>query len=158
MKQENLPEIVLDEISQKGLGSELYSEAKEHGGKVNVRNVYIWLQVQKHGQVIIQKLLNNFDQVEVLEHYNTYYKLRIPRNDKSIGFVFGLIEQSKEEANVVEYSISQTTLEQIFQYFANLEQDDKINTVFKQEGGAMVKRQISLNRAGTLRASQTGKP
>ena len=94
--------------------------------------------------------------MEVLEHYNTYFKLRIPKADKSIGFVFGLIESTKSSAQVSEYSISQTTLEQIFQYFANFDVDDKVETVFKRENGQMVKRQISLNRAGTIRSSKDG--
>lgn len=59
----------------------------------------------------------------MLEHYNDYYKMRVPRGDKSIGFVFSLIESKKEVFNISEYSASQTTLEQIFQTFANLQID-----------------------------------
>jgi hypothetical protein len=94
----------------------------------------------------------------VLEHYNTYFKFRVPRSEKSIGYVFGLIEQSKIPAHVVEYSISQTTIEQIFQYFANLEQEDKVNTVFKKEGGMMIKKQVSLSMAGAGKERHTSKP
>ena len=111
MKEEGIPEIVADEISQKGLGSELFFEAKQHKGKVATRNMFIWMQVQKYGQIIVQKLLENFDQVEVLEHYNTYFKFRVERKDKSIGFIFGLIENSKNESKILEYSVSPTTLD-----------------------------------------------
>ncbi len=86
-------------------------------------------------------MLQHFTEVEVLEHYNTYFKLRVQREGKSIGFLFGLIESSKTEAGVTEYSVSQTTLEQIFQYFANEDVEEKVNTAFKrQEGGGMVKK------------------
>jgi len=44
---------------------------------------------------IIEGLCDDFDQVEILEHYNDYYKLRVPRKDKSIGYVFSLIESKK---------------------------------------------------------------
>ena len=41
-------------------------------------------------------------------------RLRIERLNKSIGTVFGIIEGFKEQYNVSSYSVSQTTLEQIF--------------------------------------------
>jgi hypothetical protein len=55
---------------------------------------------------IIQGLCEDFDTVEVLEHYNDYYRLRVPRGEKSIGFVFGLIENKKELYKINEYSVS----------------------------------------------------
>lgn len=55
---------------------------------------------------IVNGLVDDFDQVEILEHYNDYYKMRVPRGDKSIGFVFSLIENKKEQYNISEYSAS----------------------------------------------------
>lgn len=49
----------------------------------------------------------------------------MPRGDKSIGYVFGMIESKKEDYGIAEYSVGQTTLEQIFQAFANLDLDKK---------------------------------
>ena len=51
-------------------------------------------------------LCEEFANVEILEHYSDYYKLRVPRGDKSIGFVFGMIEGRKEEFSISEYSVS----------------------------------------------------
>jgi len=42
----------------------------------------------------------------------------VDRNNKSIGFVFGVMEELKEQMHIVEYSATQTTLEQIFNMFA----------------------------------------
>ena len=50
----------------------------------------------------------------MLEHYVDYYKLRVPKKDKTIGFLFGMIENKKSDFAIAEYSVSQTTLEQIF--------------------------------------------
>lgn len=47
-------------------------------------------------------------------------RVRVDRLDKSIGSVFGLVEGFKNEFDVSEYSVSQTTLEQIFQTFADV--------------------------------------
>lgn len=49
--------------------------------------------------------------------------MRVSRAGKSIGYIFGLIESHKENFGIAEYSVSQTTLEQIFQTFANFEID-----------------------------------
>jgi len=43
----------------------------------------------------------------------------VPRNEVTIGYLFGLIEDQKADVNISEYSVTQTSLEQIFQNFAN---------------------------------------
>ena len=44
---------------------------------------------------------------------------------KSIGFFFGLFESGKEENFVTEYSVQQTSLEQIFNKFASKQNKSK---------------------------------
>jgi len=73
---------------------------------------------------IVNQLCEQFTSVEILEHYSDYYKLRVPKGDKTIGFAFGFIEGQKTEFKISEYSVSQTTLEQIFSAFANMKIDD----------------------------------
>ena len=68
----------------------------------------------EHGLLIIRALAEVFGSVEVLEQFNEYFKLRVLRQDKSIGFVFGLMESNRDRFYIAEYSASQTTLEQIF--------------------------------------------
>lgn len=46
-----------------------------------------------------------------MEHYSDYYKFKVLRLDKSIGYLFGMIEHKKEDFGISEYSVSQTTLE-----------------------------------------------
>lgn len=56
------------------------------------------------------------------------------RHNKSIGYLFGLIETKKEEFAISEYSASQTTLEQIFQMFAHMSyEDENEHLVFKYD-------------------------
>jgi len=59
-------------------------------------------------------LEKKFERVDLLEQCSDFFKLRVPRNDKNIGFLFGLIEQKKQEMKISEYGVSQTSLEQIF--------------------------------------------
>ena len=92
---------------------------------VSYKNFLLWLYIEQCAQKIIHSLCDQFLEVEILEHYNDYYKLQVPRGDRSIGYVFGFIENHKEMYMINEYSVSQTTLEQIFQTFANIDVNDQ---------------------------------
>ena len=50
---------------------------------------------------------------------NFLFKMKKKEDDnKSIGYLFGLFETHKDECYITEYSIQQTSLEQIFNKFA----------------------------------------
>lgn len=68
----------------------------------------------------------------MLEQYADYFKLRVLRGKKTIGFTFGLIETKKEEFGIAEYSVSQTTLEQIFQQFAQITYGNNERKIFSR--------------------------
>lgn len=76
--------------------------------------------IMRHGLKVIDLLSNQFTMVELLEQCSDFFKLRIPRETKTIGFLFGLVEDNKQAFNIAEYSVNQTSLEQIFQTFANM--------------------------------------
>lgn len=91
-----------------------------------------WVHAIEKGVKLITALAEEFGQVEILEHYNDYFKLRVLRQNKTIGFLFGMIEDLKETIGIQEYSASQTTLEQIFAMFANMALDSSTtHLVFK---------------------------
>ena len=67
--------------------------------------------MQQYGFKFIENMCGLFDQVEILEHCSDFYKFRVPKEDKTIGFLFGHIEDNKNEFGVSEYSVSSTSLE-----------------------------------------------
>lgn len=69
-------------------------------------------------QRVLAALKDDFLTVEVLDSTSNYVHCRVDKSDKSIGFVFGKVEELKREFSIKEYSVSQTTLEQIFNTFA----------------------------------------
>ena len=79
-----------------------------------------WAHVMEHGLMVIRKLAEVFGEVQVLEQYNEYFKLRVLKKGRSIGFLFGLIESDKDMFHIENYSAGETTLEQIFQMFAKM--------------------------------------
>ena len=71
-------------------------------------------------------LCDAFTEVEVIEQFGTYIQIRFPRANKSIGQIFATLERMKQELDIESYSVSQTTLEQIFQSFADTHFDEKL--------------------------------
>ena len=70
-----------------------------------------WINTMDNAVKLFASLCEHFGSVEVLSSHNSNYKLRVMRQNRTIGFVFGLLEDKKDEFGIVEYSASQTTLE-----------------------------------------------
>ena len=99
-----------------------------------------WLHVIQNAMKIVKQLAIDFTTVEILNHHNSSFKLRVLRHNKSIGFLFKLIEELKEEHQLEDYSVSQTTLEQIFQGFADLNFNENVPTFcIDEESGELAK-------------------
>ena len=90
-----------------------------------------FLYTQQRGFSFIEFLAKQFEQVELLEQCSDFYKIRVPKEDKTIGYLFGQIEGQREQQGVAEYGVSQTSLEQIFQNFAQQSVDDKAAFTFR---------------------------
>lgn len=65
-----------------------------------------------------------FEECNTIEHYGNSWKVKVSRDSYSIGFLFGLMEDVQEEYEVSEYQVAQTTLEQIFNMFATMGDND----------------------------------
>lgn len=113
-------------------------EATLHNDKVRIAHY------ETNLYLAVLELCKVFRNVDVIEKYSNYIRVRVDRLDKSIGSVFGLVEGFKTKFNVSEYSVSQTTLEQIFQNFADLKFEENVE-------------HFSLNASGQLHqtSSQT---
>jgi hypothetical protein len=85
--------------------------------------------------------VSKFDEALLLEQFSPRYRYRVPKCDKSVGYFFSLMENMKEKLDVDEYSASQTTLEQIFNGFARME-EEVIRRKFTKEnmGGGEFKK------------------
>ena len=63
---------------------------------------------------------------EKLEEQNSHFKYKVDKS-LSIGMIFNEIETNKKKFNIKEYSVSQTSLEQIFMYFARSQLQNEIS-------------------------------
>ena len=99
--------MILDGISGHGLGSDLVVEADlDENGEVKIMHFVTFIYIQTNGFKFIECLAGLFDQVEILEQCSDFYKFRVPKEQRTIGFVFGTIEDKKGEFCISEYSVS----------------------------------------------------
>ena len=116
-----------------------------------------WLHVIQNTLRIVKQLAKDFGTVEILNHHNSSFKFRVLRHDKTIGYLFGLMEDKKEEFSISEYSASQTTLEQIFQMFAHMSyDDDNVHLVFKYN--EEYEHDLEIHKSTTIQSLYTRKP
>lgn len=77
-----------------------------------------WIFIEKLGMRLNKFLKESFNQTTLIEHFSSFYRFKINTN-MSIGKVFGLFEDHKSEYDIIQYSVKQTSIEQIFNLFAN---------------------------------------
>ena len=110
-------DFLFEDIQEGRGGSELYFELKKNGN-VLVENFIDFYLVQIEGLRVREFLADNFGKVRLLEQIHSLFKFKL-NMITGIGKIFGLLEENKVRLEIVEYSIKQSTLDQIFNMFAN---------------------------------------
>ena len=54
-----------------------------------------WTFTERSGTALVSKFNPMFKELQVVEHYNNSYKLKVSRDNYSIGFLFGMMEDIK---------------------------------------------------------------
>ena len=54
---------------------------------------------------VMNNLKKQTSDINILEHYNNFYRFWIGKNEKSIGYYFGLMEWMKKEIKFSEYAV-----------------------------------------------------
>jgi len=107
-----------DSIAEKGSGSAVHFELRQ--GKLALDMLVDWVLMEKDGEKLKELLKENFGEMTLLENFQSFYRFKAT-NNITIGKFFGLMEEHKTALNVLQYSIRQSTIEQIFNNFANVE-------------------------------------
>ncbi|XP_050415060.2 phospholipid-transporting ATPase ABCA3 [Patella vulgata] len=79
---------------------------------------------------LVQFIKSNFPSAIVFDDHQGYAHFQIPDNNTPLAGVFDVMEESKSEYSVEDYSVHQTTLEQVFLAFAGKQippHEDKIS-------------------------------
>lgn len=86
-----------------GIGHD-FDEAFKQGQQVSIEEIIRWVFTESKGSEVLHKLESMFKSVKVIEHYSNSYIFRTSRDEYSIGFLFGLMEDVKGELDISEYS------------------------------------------------------
>jgi len=111
------------EITADGSGSAIFSELAK--STAPARLVAEWIIMESDGIKLKTFLKQNFGEMTIIEHFQSFFRFRT-ESKIVVGSFFGALEDKKKELNVMQYSIRQTTIEQIFNNFAA--EKPKINT------------------------------
>jgi len=77
-----------------------------------------------HTQKVVDFIKSKWPQAQVKDQHMGTTEFSIPQSgDRGIGELFSLIEKAKENLYIEEYSVFQTTLDQVFIQFARQQQD-----------------------------------
>jgi len=93
--------MIVEQIRRDGMGADIFNEAEmDTNGEIRLRNLMEFLRAQTLGFGILKFLTGHFDKVEILEHCGEFFKMRVPKDDKTIGWLFGRLEQAKRDLGI----------------------------------------------------------
>ena len=115
-------------------GGKLLKELNNKG-ILPLKKIVIWMFYIKSALKIIQKIKEYFETIFCVDYKDNNFVFRIERKrqegEKTIGFLFGLIEDNKNEFNIGQFFLQYSTLEQIFNEYAGVK--NEINIEINQE-------------------------
>ena len=108
----------INELQKGKFGSKIIREIKINND-IPIRTLVSWVFFVENALKFIKKAEKYFETIILTEFIdnNFLFKMKKNQDTKSIGFFFGLFESNKSDCFVTEYSIRQTSLEQIFNMF-----------------------------------------
>ena len=108
----------INELKPGRLGSKIIRDIKINNS-IPIRTLISWIFFVRNALFFIKSAIKYFEEIILVEYIdnNFLFKMKKNQNTKSIGFFFGLFESNKNQFSVTEYSIHQTSLEQIFNMF-----------------------------------------
>jgi ATP-binding cassette subfamily A (ABC1) protein 3 len=118
----------IDELKKGRLGEKLLKEISINN-EININQLISWIHFISNAIKLIKNAKTYFEEIILTEYIdnNFLFKIKKSDNSKSIGFLFGLFEEGKDDCYITEYSIQQTSLEQIFNKFAANQVKDGID-------------------------------
>ena len=105
-------------------------------GKIKLKKILLWIYYSKCALGFIKLIKEYFDKITCVNYKDNNYIFRIKRNrdnnEKTIGFLFGLIEENiknDNKYNIAQYYLQYSTLEQIFNSLANPNENNEENHI-----------------------------
>ena len=118
----------LGQIKKDLLGGKILEEL-ELRGYIPFEKILLWIYYIKSVMGIMKIIKQSFNEIYCIDYRENNFVFKIKRNnlkgEKSIGFLFGLIESNKIKYNIGQYFLRLSSLEQIFNNFAQENESNK---------------------------------
>ena len=109
------------------LGGKLLDEINSKG-YIPFKKILLWIYNIKCVLSMINMIKPYFNEIHCIDYDESNFVFKIKRNktkdEKSIGFLFGLIEDNKNKFNIGPYYLRYSSLENIFNIFARINGDN----------------------------------
>ena len=110
-----------NELEKDRLGGKIIEEIN-FNGFVYLSRILAWIYFLENALKMIQIILIDFPEIHCSDYGENNFVFKIKRNrsvdEKSIGYLFGIIEENNKKFNIQKYFLQLTSLEQIFNNFA----------------------------------------
>ncbi|CAE7395821.1 ABCA1, partial [Symbiodinium microadriaticum] len=132
-------------FTSNGEGGTLY-DVMHADGFVSLHSLLEWWVAQDDAVRLDQFMINKFPGTMLLERRTAHsFRYRIPTKDMALAKVFKYFEDEKSVLNIQDYSVGQTTLEQIFNQFASSQDNPENSAAAKGVEVDRVSSRESLN-------------
>ncbi|KRX06181.1 P-loop containing nucleoside triphosphate hydrolase [Pseudocohnilembus persalinus] len=137
---EKVQKVVLKEKNKKDEknGRNFIFSVLENGQSVSLQILLEFYLIQEKNQIIQQFISSKFSKYQIIENYGSFTRYKIDTKE-STGKIFAFFENAKQNLGIIDsYSVRQTTIEAIFNQFAN-------NAINSEN---LTKNQTDLNQIG----------
>lgn len=112
-------------ISAESTGWALHSSFQSPSRSCNAEKFAEWWTLETIGAYLHQFISKNFPGCTLTERHNDLFRYYLPKsNNRALSEIFGLFEVNRENLFIAEYSLSQFSLEDVFNSFA-AQQDEE---------------------------------
>ena len=116
------------QLQKESLGGKIMEEIEAYK-YVHFSRIITWIYYLNNALNMIKIILKDFPEVHCTDYGENNLIFKIKRNksegEKSIGYLFGIIEENKSKFNIEQYFLQLTSLEQIFNKFAKETEKDE---------------------------------
>ena len=123
----------MDEIQEGRLGEKLMRHMEKEN-IISINSLLSWIFYVQNAVKFVNYGKDMFDEIIIEENIENSFLFKLKKkneNIKSIGYLFSLFESYKEECYITEYSLKQTSLESIFNQFAENQKTRFKEKIFK---------------------------
>ena len=119
-------------IQKNGSGWRLDAALRTMGGVVSLHEFAEWWCEEARNHAMLDYMmreafppLSTGDHVKLVEQHGPKFRLSIPPQPHlALGEMFSRVEEAKDRLGIEDYSLAQTSLEQIFNYFAAQQEEE----------------------------------